>query len=197
MKTLEKIKQSAIELFMEKGFERTTIRDIAGRANINIALLNYYFQSKENLFDSIFSDLLSAYTPTLNSILSSELSLEEKIKQYVSKYIDILQENPRLSYFVLSVLQRNPEKIKKLRIFQSLYHTGNFSGQFISEIKKGTIREYDPTQFFINMLSLITFPFTIKPVILEKNKMSEEDFSGFLFERKKLITEMLVVSIKK
>jgi len=197
MSTEEKIKQAALELFLEKGFERTSIRAIAAKANINIALLNYHFQSKENLFDSVFSDMLSTYTPTLNSILGSELSLEEKIKQYVSKYIDILQENPRLSYFVLSVLQRNPEKIKKLRIFQSLYHTGNFSGQFINEIKKGTIREYDPTQFFINMLSLITFPFTIKPVILEKNKMSEEDFTRFLIERKKIITEMLVMSIKK
>ncbi len=197
MSTEEKIKQAALELFLEKGFERTSIRDIAAKANINIALLNYHFKSKENLFDSLFSELISTYTPTLNNILSSELALEEKIRQYVSKYIDILQENPRITYFVLSVLQRNPEKIKKLQIFQNLYDTGNFSTQFLSEIKKRNIKTYDPTQFYINMVSLITFPFTIKPVIHEKNSMSEKDFARFMRERKKIISDLLILSIKK
>ncbi|HPI29061.1 MAG TPA: TetR/AcrR family transcriptional regulator [Bacteroidales bacterium] len=197
MNTEEKIRQAALELFLEKGFERTSIRDIAGKANINIALMNYHFKNKENLFDSIFSELLQACTPSLNNILSSELPLEEKITEYVSKYIDILQENPRLTYFVLSVLQRNPEKIKKLQIFQSLYDTGNFASQFISAMKKRNISSYDPTQFYINMVSLITFPFTIKPVILEKNEMDEKDFNLFMQERKKIITDLLILSIKK
>ena len=197
MSTEEKIKQTALELFLEKGFERTSIRDIAAKANINIALLNYHFKSKENLFDSLFSELISTYTPTLNNILSSGLPLEEKITQYVSKYIDILQENPRITYFVLSVLQRNPEKIKKLQIFQNLYDTGNFSTQFLSEIKKRNIKTYDPTQFYINMVSLITFPFTIKPVIQEKNNMDEKDFAKFMQERKKIIADLLILSIKK
>jgi len=197
MSTEEKIKKAALELFLEKGFERTSIRDIAAKANINIALLNYHFKSKENLFDSLFSELISTYTPTLNNILSSGLPLEEKITQYVSKYIDILQENPRITYFVLSVLQRNPEKIKKLQIFQNLYDTGNFSTQFLSEIKKRNIKTYDPTQFYINMVSLITFPFTIKPVIQEKNNMDEKDFAKFMQERKKIIADLLILSIKK
>ncbi|HOV11325.1 MAG TPA: TetR family transcriptional regulator [Bacteroidales bacterium] len=195
--TEEKIKRAALELFLEKGFERTSIRDIAGKAKINIALMNYHFKSKENLFDSIFSELLQAYTPSLNNILSSELPLEEKIKEYVSKYIDILQEHPRLTYFVLSVLQRNPEKIKKLQIFQSLYDTGNFASQFVMAMKKRNISSYNPTQFYINMISLITFPFTIKPVILEKNSMNEHDFEKFMQERKKIITDLLILSIKK
>jgi len=197
MNTEKKIKQAALELFLEHGFERTSIRDIAAKAAINIALLNYHFQSKENLFDSIFSELLSTYTPTLNSILSSEMALDEKIRQYVSKYIDILQENPRLTYFVLSVLQRNPEKIKKLHIFQNLYDTGTFSSQFVQEIKKGNIKTCDPTQFYINMVSLITFPFTIKPVIQEKNNMDEKDFTRFIKERKKTISDLLILSLKK
>jgi AcrR family transcriptional regulator len=197
MSTEEKIKRTALVLFLERGFERTSIREIAKRAKINIALLNYYFRSKENLFDSIFSGLLGKYTPTLNSILNVPLPIEEKVKLYVEKYIDILLENPKLTYFVLSVLHRNPDKITKLKIFQSLYNTGNFSIQFMEEVKKGNIREYDPTQFFINMLSLITFPFTIKQVIIEKNKMEEKDFNTFMQERKTVITEMLLATIKK
>jgi AcrR family transcriptional regulator len=196
MSTEEKIKSTALLLFLERGFERTSIREIARKAKINIALLNYYFRSKENLFDSIFSGLLGKYTPILNEILNAHIPIEEKVKLYVEKYIDILQENPKLTYFVLSVLHRNPDKITKLKIFQSLYHTGNFSALFIDEIKKGHIKNVDPTQFFINMLSLITFPFTVKQVIMEKNRLSEAEMRKFMDDRKKIVTEMLIQSIK-
>jgi TetR/AcrR family transcriptional regulator len=196
MSTEEKIRRTALVLFLERGFERTSIREIARKAKINIALMNYYFRSKENLFDSIFSGLLDKYTPVLFNILNSPLPLEEKIKMYVEEYIDILQENPKLTYFVLSVLHRNPDKITKMKIFQSLYHTGNFSTQFAEEIQKGNIKDLDPTQFFINMLSLITFPFTVKQVIIEKQKMTDSEFRKFMDDRKKIITEMLIHSLK-
>ena len=197
MTTEDKIKKTALSLFLEKGFERTSIRDIALKAKINIALLNYYFRSKENLFNSIFSTLLEKYTPTLNGILGSSLPLEEKIHLYVEEYIDILLENPKLTYFVLSVLHRNPDKITQMKIFQSLYNTGDFSKQFMEEVRKGNIKEVDPTQFFINMLSLITFPFTIKQVIMEKNHMNEDTFKQFMHQRKQVITDMLLLTIKK
>lgn len=47
--TEEKIKQAATKVFMEKGFDGTTTRDIATEANINLALLNYYFRNKQKL----------------------------------------------------------------------------------------------------------------------------------------------------
>lgn len=196
MSTEEKIKRTALLLFLERGFERTSIREIASKAKINIALLNYYFRSKENLFDSIFSSLLGKYTPVLQGILNAPLPIEEKIKRYVEEYIDILQENPKLTYFVLSVLHRNPAKITKMKIFQSLYHTGNFSKEFAEEINKGNIKNVDFIQFYLNMLSLITFPFTVKQVIIEKNQLSEAEVRKFMDDRKKLITEMLIQTLK-
>lgn len=55
--TEEKIRQAATKVFMEKGFDGTTTRDIAAEANINLALLNYYFRSKQKLFDSVFDEI--------------------------------------------------------------------------------------------------------------------------------------------
>jgi TetR/AcrR family transcriptional regulator len=196
MSTEEKIRRTALVLFLERGFERTSIREIARKAKINIALMNYYFRSKENLFDSIFSGLLDKYSPILFNILNSPLPLEEKIKLYVEEYIEILQENPKLTYFVLSVLHRNPDKITKMKVFNSLYHTGNFTIQFKEEVRKGNIKDVDPTQFFINMLSLITFPFTVKQVIMEKNRMTDVEYRKFMDDRKKIITEMLIQTLK-
>ena len=54
--TEEKIKEAARKLFTQKGFAATRTRDIAEEAGINLALLNYYFRSKQKLFDLIMKD---------------------------------------------------------------------------------------------------------------------------------------------
>jgi AcrR family transcriptional regulator len=49
--TEAKIKNAARVVFHKKGFAATRTRDIAEEAGINLALLNYYFRSKEKLFE--------------------------------------------------------------------------------------------------------------------------------------------------
>jgi len=56
--TEEKIKDAARMVFTEKGYAATRTRDIAEKAGINLALLNYYFRSKEKLFDMIMLEKL-------------------------------------------------------------------------------------------------------------------------------------------
>jgi AcrR family transcriptional regulator len=48
--TKEKILNTAHKLFADHGFDGASIRDIATAAEVNVASINYYFNSKENLF---------------------------------------------------------------------------------------------------------------------------------------------------
>ena len=52
-KTRERILQIACEVFAKRGFRNTTIRDICQQAHVNIAAINYYFSSKENLYEAV------------------------------------------------------------------------------------------------------------------------------------------------
>ncbi|MEP6684170.1 MAG: TetR family transcriptional regulator, partial [Parafilimonas sp.] len=45
--------ETTLHLFAEKGFEGTSIREIAEKASVNVAMVNYYFGSKEKLFEKI------------------------------------------------------------------------------------------------------------------------------------------------
>jgi len=79
--TEEKIKQAARRLFTEKGFDAVKTRDIAEEAGINLALLNYYFRTKENLFDIIMVENFDQFAQQLIPILGNEnLSLDEILK---------------------------------------------------------------------------------------------------------------------
>lgn len=194
--TEQKIFDAATELFLEKGVDRTSVRDIASKAGINLALMNYYFRSKENLFDAIFTNLVKKNTKELVEILDSNLELPEKIKRYVSAYLDMLSENPLLVSFFMAILHRSRDKITQMEVVSNLYGRDIFTQQIIDEGKKGTIKKTDPSHFFVDMISMITFPFAIKPLIMDKNELNEEEFRQFMIERKQHITQTLLDSIK-
>ena len=194
--TEQKIFDAATELFVEKGVDRTSVRDIASKAGINLALMNYYFRSKENLFDAIFTNLVQKNTSDLIQILDSDLDLPEKIRKYVSAYIDILIQNPLLVSFFMAILHRSREKITEMEVVSNLYGREVFTQQIIEEGKKGKIRKTDPSHFFVDMISMITFPFAIKPLIKHRNELSEEEFNAFIEERKTTIPEMLLKTLQ-
>ncbi len=56
--TEEKIKEAARRVFTQKGYAATRTRDIAEESGLNLALINYYFRSKEKLFDIIMLEHL-------------------------------------------------------------------------------------------------------------------------------------------
>lgn len=194
--TEQKIFDAATELFLEKGVDRTSVREIASKAGINLALMNYYFRSKENLFSSIFSQLVKENSEELIRILNSDLALDEKIKQYVNVYIDMLSENPLLVSFVMAILHRSRERITEMKAISNLYATEKFTQQVLEEGKKGNIRRTDPSQLFVDMLSLIAFPFAIKMLIMDKNSLTEKEYQTYINERKKRIPEMLIDSLR-
>src|SRR5579859_5707706 len=87
--TEEKIMEAARKLFTQRGYAATRTRDIAEEAGINLALLNYYFRSKEKLFDIIMLESLHDFRQHIIVALNDEkTSLENKIETLVSNYID-------------------------------------------------------------------------------------------------------------
>lgn len=194
--TRDKLIETAKELFLTKGVDRVGVREIATKAGINLSLMNYYFRSKEMLFEAIFEMLVNEKAIVLKQILDSDKPLEEKIKSYVYTYIDILIDDPLLVSFVLSVIHRNNEKIANMKAIFNLYNTDIFSAQLRREVELGRIKPIDSEQFYVSMISLILFPFSIKPLIGDRNKLDERATKLFLVERKKAVYEMLIASIR-
>src|SRR3954470_1649970 len=78
----EKIKAAARVVFHQKGFAATRTRDIAQEAGINLALLNYYFRSKQKLFDLIMAETVSAFMQNMVLVLNDEkTTLAHKIQE--------------------------------------------------------------------------------------------------------------------
>ena len=72
--TEEKIIASAEKLFYQKGKAGTSMQDIADDAGINRTLLNYYFRSKDQLFEAVFRKAMGSFVPELAAMLHSDRS---------------------------------------------------------------------------------------------------------------------------
>lgn len=93
MKTLDKkilILDIAEELFCINGSKETTIRLITKKANINIAMLHYYFKSKENLFGLLFERRINHFRKSINGLDLTNKSVFEAISLYSCFYIDLI-----------------------------------------------------------------------------------------------------------
>src|SRR5258707_12651853 len=104
--TEEKIKAAAKKLFTQNGFDATRTRDIAEEAGINLALLNYYFRSKQKLFDIIMMENFRQFIGGMSTNFQDEnLSIEERLSKIVNAYIDFLSEFPDLPLFILNEIK--------------------------------------------------------------------------------------------
>lgn len=148
--TKERIIESAIELFSEKGFFETSIRELAEKSNIKVSSLYSHFTSKEEILDIILKNYQKELTKVripdekLESIVNS-LSPEEIFSIGFSKIIETTasQKMNKIIKILLIELYRNP----KVREFYKQWYF-NENRVSVMEIfkklqEKGTIKKYD------------------------------------------------------
>jgi TetR/AcrR family transcriptional regulator len=194
----ERILAAARKAFTTKGMAGARMQDIADEAGINKALLHYYFRDKDKLFETIFMSEAQKFFPKINAIFQSDDPLFEKIERFVNEYIDEMQENPYLPWFVINEINRDPD-----RFMQNVLGNDNrpkpakFLEQIEKEIKKGTIKRISPLHLLMNLLSMTIFPFVAKPMITRNLRLSESQFKQVMEQRKKEIPKFIIDAIKK
>ena len=179
--TEEKIIDAARKLFTQNGFSATRTRDIAEEAGINLALLNYYFRSKQNLFQIIIEEKFDQLFGVIIPILSnSEISIEEKIETLVTNYTNLLLGNDDLPLFVLSEIKTNEFLIKRVKQNAEI-----LSHPVIEKQLKERGFTTTGFNFIMNVMSLTLFPFMSKPLFVTSGIVKEEEFVHFIEQRKK------------
>jgi len=88
------IMEKALEVFAEKGFDSASVRDIAHRADVNVAMISYYFGSKEKLLEAIFLSHTSNMTQKIEAIIHSKTyDPLEKVDLLIDTYVNVIIEN--------------------------------------------------------------------------------------------------------
>ncbi len=186
--TEEKIKEAARRVFTQKGYAATRTRDIAEESGLNLALINYYFRSKEKLFDIIMIEHLQLFIHSVMDIVNDPATtLQEKIENLIGHYIDMLIKNPNIPIFVLSELHADPTKLISKIGFDNINREEIYLIKQWKEVAAARKLTINPIHIIINVLSMTIFPFVASPLLRNRTGMSVEAFNKVMEERKKLI----------
>ena len=191
----KRIIEAARQVFVRKGFEASTMSDIAAEAGIGRTAMHYYYRTKELLFDAVFDQLLGALLPNISRVVDQDTPCLEKIPQLVDIYVAIVQANPLLPIFLVNELNRDPQHVyqtilkKPERINSMLL----LRKKMEEEMEAGTLKKQPLIYVVSTLISLVIFPMLIRNPLT--TLFLEDDvtrFDAFLEGRKPFITGLML-----
>ena len=143
------ILQVAEQLFAEEGFDGTSVRDIAKKANINIAMISYYFGSKEKMLESLIIYRISDMRLQLENLYNENISPTAKVDKLIELFISRINKNRcmyQILHFEFSTKKRELNfeaftEVKKynLRALENIIKEGQDAGDFQKNINVALI----------------------------------------------------------
>jgi AcrR family transcriptional regulator len=135
-----KLLDSAEHLFAEQGYELTSIRQIASAAALNMSLINYYFGSKQALYQEVFKTRLEEMNLNLRAIAENKLSAAQKLNQFLTIYAEGYRSNTKFQRLlfreVLFLAQSRIQEVienylsENRKMFTEIITAGIASGDF-------------------------------------------------------------------
>lgn len=187
------ILEAAEKLFSELGYEGASTRQIAKEAGANMAMINYYFGSKEGVFMEVMHERIQEFKEQLNQISKTDLPVMEKLLLVVERYASRILCNHTFHKMMqreLSLPQR-PEMFTTIKnamkdnmlVIESIINQG---------IDDGSFRKVDVRMTIATVMGTIstvaTYPYKITyGTDLDLNKTKD----------RKVITERLIVHLKE
>lgn len=161
------ILDAAIRCFAAKGFAATTIKDLASEAEVNSALLYYYFADKQTLYRETLRHIAQRLADSAGRRLDEDLPPDEAIRRFVQQQAEFLIANPH---------------VPRLLLREMLEHTGRHAEEAIVSLIGGVFTtlcdvirrgqelgifraDADPRYAAISTVSLVAYFVIARPVV--------------------------------
>ncbi|MFC3561322.1 TetR/AcrR family transcriptional regulator [Pedobacter jamesrossensis] len=183
---------AAEKLFCETGYEGTSTRQISKESGANMAMINYYFGSKEGVFLEIMNARIAGFGSQLKIINEDKISAIEKLNRVIDGYATRILANPsfhKMMHRELSLSQR-PEMYNKIKDAMSQ------NMQLLEKIltdgqEDGSFREAD------NRMVIATIMGTLTNIVIAPTKViPDSDFDLNNPKDKKLIKDRAVAHLQ-
>ncbi|MFE8704168.1 forespore capture DNA-binding protein RefZ [Cytobacillus sp. FJAT-54145] len=154
------IVEAAITLFNINGFNGTSTRDIANKANVNVANISYHFQNKHGLLEYCFTTYYEAY---LNEIENGFLYLHEGatlcLKKITENILNYQSKNIHLTRFILREMSIDSQVVREIMSTYLLKERFYFKKVFEEGMARKEFRSFSINYMIIQLKGLLTMPF--------------------------------------
>jgi AcrR family transcriptional regulator len=185
----------AEQLFADKGFDGTSVRDIAQLANVNLAMISYYFGSKEKLLEALIEDRAGYSLGILEELNKNQtLTPWDKIDRLVEFYIEKIMNNYKFHCIMSQQYhQTRSNEIKELNINIKSRNLEEIKKVIADGQKKKMFRKVDMELTMASVFGTLTHAVNSKILYSRLMKLDETDEVAF---RKKM-TPRLKIHLKQ
>ena len=185
---------AATEEFASKGFFGARMQSIADAANINKAMLHYYFRTKENLYGRVIKSVVKGLMLRLYSAWREDGPITEKVDKIIDLYLDTYTRNPGFLNIVLREAVDGGALLRK------------FLGEIKSEIPFGTdstltelakaagseldIEPMEIVHMLVNLIGMCVVTFICPPFLEIMVDIDLTDFEAFIEKRREMAKKM-------
>jgi len=175
-----KLKEAAMKLFGEKGYDGTALSEIAKEVGVKTPAIYAFYENKEDLFMTVFREAMQLYNTFIQELLEDQKSLgaKENLYRVLTRQYEFYQQSPEASLIVLRYVVFPPAFLKPT-IEEAFLQSDELLTKIIEQlivqgIEEGVIRE-QPVQMlvdaFLNLmdgLSMQYFYYTSREVYERK-----------------------------
>ena len=176
----ERILREAKKLFGSKGFSATGVRQIAQEADVNVAMISYYFGSKKGVLLAILEEFFASYFDIMNRTLLTDDPLEVRLRAFLREFVAVVRNEPGLVRLVFSdqhsdlseVIEFKAERIRKIK--------SKVLGKITEQLPEGMETPFVPEIVFPAVMTMVLSHFIVAPVAA---KITDVEFDNDFYER--------------
>ena len=197
----DRIVDVAKDVFLENGFEMTSMSDIAAKVGINRPTLHYYFRTKNMLFERIIEEKMRNAGNIMQAVfVLGDMPLMERVKRGVEQHFDFIAANPNLPRFVIQEIYSHPERHEIMRS-QVLTITKDWLCDLQRHIDESAATKatewIDARMLLLDIVSLNLFAFIGYPFVSLMFDGLVTDKKVFFEKRKAENVELIMRRLKK
>jgi AcrR family transcriptional regulator len=161
----DEILDEATRLFAERGYEGTSMGDLAERCGIRKASLFYHFENKEAIYAAVLDRLLAAVSRAITLAAGAHGSFAERLDTMTDAMTNVLGEQPYAARLIMrEVMDWGPVIQGKLEA--SIIAVLDLAEQFLRAGQEaGVFAPNDPKQLLVSLAGLHFFPFGIGRIV--------------------------------
>jgi len=194
----ENILKVAIELFSEKGYKNTSVREICSRAKVNVAAVNYHFKSKLGVGQAVIKYLFEDYEerqsilfPSTKITTASEW--EERMKAFIYHFILFREECDERNYYrskLIFIELDNPSEL-----YDEIYNAylEPFQAKLIRYIKLGLSPDSSDKETSLWFMTIISQCMMFRKKIFGNSSLPQIDLS--INENVKMVAEHIASTV--
>jgi AcrR family transcriptional regulator len=164
----ERLLETATELFAEKGYAATSVREIVERAGVSKPVLYYYFKSKEGLFYAILEWAAEVQQEILNEIFEAPGTVRDRLIFLYRRVQEGIREHQSLYIMIHGLIFGPPQGVPEYDFASYQRHMLDAVKRIYSDgVSSGEIRHIDADEVAFLVLALLDFSLNMDVVLPE------------------------------